>query len=249
MILFHDVAGDGPPIVLLHSSVCDRRMWDAQVTRLSAAGHRVVCPDFRGHGDTPVPAEDYADAEDVRSLLDHLDLDRVTLVGSSFGGRVAQQVAGAWPERVERLLLLCPAPLEWGEQSAEMAAFETAEENLLAEGRVQEAAVLNADTWLGPEAGEAARVAVIEMQRHAFEVQLAAPEVSGREVPGDPSRITARTLAIGGRFDLPDLRAAAAGIPEVIPGAEYRELDWAGHLPSLERPDEITGLIAGFAAD
>jgi 3-oxoadipate enol-lactonase len=51
----YDVAGTGPALVLLHSTVCDRRMWDPQWPVLADAGYRVVRCDFRGYGETPVP--------------------------------------------------------------------------------------------------------------------------------------------------------------------------------------------------
>ncbi|MFB8277666.1 alpha/beta fold hydrolase [Nocardia colli] len=65
MTLPHDVAGDGPPVVLLHAGVCDRRMWAPQWTTLTDAGYRLVRCDFRGFGDAPVPPHPYNDAEDI----------------------------------------------------------------------------------------------------------------------------------------------------------------------------------------
>ena len=70
MILAHDDEGDGPAVVLLHSSVCDRRMWQRQAEVLTAAGHRVIRPDFQGFGESPAPTGSYDEADDVRELLD-----------------------------------------------------------------------------------------------------------------------------------------------------------------------------------
>ncbi|MFD0560895.1 alpha/beta fold hydrolase [Kitasatospora saccharophila] len=53
MTITHEVAGSGPAVVLLHSSVCDRRMWDGQWDALRGAGYRVLRCDFRGFGETP----------------------------------------------------------------------------------------------------------------------------------------------------------------------------------------------------
>ena len=55
VMLAYDVAGSGPAAVLLHSAVCDRRMWDPQWPVLAEAGYRVMRCDFRGFGSTPVP--------------------------------------------------------------------------------------------------------------------------------------------------------------------------------------------------
>ena len=65
----------------------------------------VVALDQRGMGETEAPAGPYTMAEyaaDARALLDHLGLDRVRVVGTSFGGMVAQELAVTAPERVER---------------------------------------------------------------------------------------------------------------------------------------------------
>jgi len=94
---------------LLHSSVCDRRMWDPQWPVLAAAGYRVVRCDFRGFGDSPVADRPYGDAGDVMDLLDHLGIERAALVGSSYGGQVALDVAATRPDAVTALVLLCSA--------------------------------------------------------------------------------------------------------------------------------------------
>ena len=87
------------------------------------------------------------------------------------------------------------------------------------------------------------------MQRHAFEVQLSADEeFSPASGEVDLSAISARCLALSGGHDLPDFRQVAARIPDLIPGARHLELPWAGHLPSLERPSEVTPLLLGFLA-
>ncbi len=177
MTLAHDIAGDGPCVVLLHSSVCDRRMWDPQWGLLVDAGFRVIRPDFRGYGETPPPTSGYDEARDIRDLLDMLGIESTALVGSSFGGRVAQEFAARWPSRVTRLLLLCPAT-RLLEPSDDLRSFGAAEDALLEAGDIEGAVGLNVRTWVGPAADESTRELVARMQRHAFEVQLAAPDVA-----------------------------------------------------------------------
>ena len=81
VMLSYDVAGTGPALVLLHSTVCDRRMWDTQWPVLVDAGYRVVRCDFRGYGETPVPQGPHDDAADV------LDLAGVASASSGVSGR------------------------------------------------------------------------------------------------------------------------------------------------------------------
>ena len=109
MLIDFDDAGSGPAVALLHSSLADRRMWDPQWSVLSGTGLRVVRVDFRGHGSTPAPTSPFNAACDVVAVLDECGIDRVTLIGSSYGGRVAQEVAARWPRRAVALQLWCAA--------------------------------------------------------------------------------------------------------------------------------------------
>lgn len=251
MTLFHDMAGDGPStVVLLHSGVCDRRMWDAQFDALTAAGHRVVRCDLRGFGETPVDAA-HTHCEDVRDLLDTLGIDRAAVVGSSFGGSVALQFAVRHPERVTALALLCTG-MPGHEPSAELRAWGAREDALIEAGELDEAVALNVDTWLGPEAGAEARERVREMQRRAFDVQLLVPKefypVDSGVGAEDLAGIAVPALVVSGANDHPDFRGIAARLATLLPDARPVELEWAGHLPALERPEDTSALLIDYLA-
>lgn len=248
MILIHDVDGpaDAPAVVLLHSSVCDRRMWEPQWQPLLAAGFRVVRPDFRTCGDSPAAEAPYSDHGDVRELLDHLGIRRAALVGSSYGGRVALTLAALHPDRVGALALLCPGR-PGHVPSAELREFGAAEDALLDAGDLVGAAEFNARYWLGPEAGPDTHRLVRDMQLANFR---SVPSATGdHELPEpavDLAAVTAPVLAVGGAHDVADFRRIPAELPSLVPGAAALELPWAGHLPSLERPEEITRLLVPF---
>jgi pimeloyl-ACP methyl ester carboxylesterase len=245
MLLAYDVIGSGPPVLLLHSGVADRRMWDPVAPQLSHR-FRLIRPDFRGYGESPLPPEPYTDADDAAGLLDHLGVADVAVVGSSFGGRVALELAVRHPDRVRELVLLCPAYR--GEPSTPAAdRFAAAEDRLLETGDIEGAVRLNVDTWLGPEATDPVRTQVAEMQRHALAVQLATGTgESGPEqmlVPVSPGQIRVPTVVVSGGHDLDAFQNTARTLAGEIPGAELVELPWAGHLPSLERPDAVVALL------
>ncbi|MEV6348626.1 alpha/beta fold hydrolase [Actinoplanes sp. NPDC051851] len=242
MTLSHDVTGSGPTVVLLHSTAADRRMWDPQIPALTEAGFRVLRCDLRGFGESPMPTGPWNNADDVVALIGSLDSGRVALVGASGGGRVAIEIAARWPDRITRLVLLCTA-LRGHPHSPGMLAFGQREDELLEAGDIDGAVAVNVEQWLGPEADEAARTALSTMQRNVFEVQLAAEDPSPLQVEYDPRTVTARTLLVTGAHDLPDFREIAARLVTEIPGARHVELDWAGHLPSMERPDLINPLL------
>lgn len=248
MTLSHDTAGDGPAVLLLHSGVCDRRMWNPQWQPLIDAGHRLVRCDFRGYGETPAPDRPTSDAEDVRDLLDALAVPHAAVVASSYGGRVALEVAARWPERVDALALLCSG-LTGQEPGDELRAFGAREDALLEAGDVAAAVELNVDFWLGPAADEAARDAVRRMQRLAFDVQLAAEEFPPVRTGIDLAAVRAPTLAVSGGHDVRDFREIAVRLEAELPDARHLELPWAGHLPGLERPAAVTELLTDFLGE
>ena len=108
MLLAHDDQGSGPAVLLIHAGVTDRRMWDPVAGAL-AHTFRVVRPDLRGFGETPLPPGPYCDADDLDTLLGHLGVTHAAVVGSSYGGRVALELATTHPGRVSSLVLLNPA--------------------------------------------------------------------------------------------------------------------------------------------
>jgi 3-oxoadipate enol-lactonase len=245
--LAHDVSGTGPVLVLLHSTVCDRRMWEPQVSAFADAGYQVVRCDFRGFGDTPAPGSPHNDADDVIALLDGLGLAAVTIVGSSYGGKVALEVAARQPERVRALALLC-AGMPGHEPTAALRGFWAGEAACFERGDIDGAVELNVENWLGPDADPAARELVGRMQRRAFDIQLAAPEeIEPIGIAVDLSDIgDTPVLAAWGGKDLPDFRQIAEHLAAALPNTRALELPWAGHLPSLERPGETTAIVLEF---
>src|SRR4051794_14771243 len=111
-------------VVLLHGFAGTRRTWDGVVDRLAAERYRPLALDLRGHGAAAArrPIDFAACAGDVLAAAP----ERFVLAGYSLGGRIAQHVALAAPERVERLMLVSTtAGIEdAGERAARRAADE-----------------------------------------------------------------------------------------------------------------------------
>ena len=244
LLLSHDASGSGSAVLLLHAGIADRRMWDPQLPDLSAR-HRVVRVDLRGFGSSPLPPEPYDHVTDVVAILDEVGVERAAVVGASFGGLVAQELARRFPHRVERLLLVCPASALL-EPDDELRAFWSHEEELLERGDLAAATALNVDTWCGPEASPTARELVSAMQRRAFELQMEREDLAIEEEPGDPSTIDAPVLVVSGDHDLAAFRRSADALARALPRGDLRTLPWAGHLPTLERPDEAGQLMSEF---
>ncbi|MEP9382828.1 alpha/beta fold hydrolase [Nocardioides cheoyonin] len=105
--------GTAPVLLLLHGLACDHHDWDPILPKL-AEKYTVVAPDFLGHGESDKPRADYTlggYANGMRDLLTVLGIDKVTVIGHSFGGGVAMQFAYQFPERTERLVLVDPGGL------------------------------------------------------------------------------------------------------------------------------------------
>ncbi|HEX4978127.1 MAG TPA: alpha/beta fold hydrolase [Nocardioides sp.] len=106
-------AGSGPALLLLHGLGCDHTTWDPVISTL-ARRYTVIAPDLLGHGLSAKPRADYSVggyANGMRDLLTVLGIDKVTVVGHSFGGGVAMQFAYQFPERTERMILVAPGGL------------------------------------------------------------------------------------------------------------------------------------------
>lgn len=103
--------GQGPPLLLLHGLTNTWRVWRPYLSPLGAARELIV-PDLRGHGETPNPAPTLSApqvAADMFALLDALKLDRIQIVGYSFGGHVALRMAAMHPERVDAMVVIAGA--------------------------------------------------------------------------------------------------------------------------------------------
>ncbi len=110
-VLEGESAGDGPPIVLLHGLSATRRNVVQGSRHLIKRGYRLIAYDARGHGSS-APAGSYEYAElvaDLEAVLEHLELERAALVGSSMGAATAMAFTLEQPERVPALVQIIPA--------------------------------------------------------------------------------------------------------------------------------------------
>jgi pimeloyl-ACP methyl ester carboxylesterase len=107
------MAGQGPALLLLHGLGCDHTTWEPVIDSL-ARHYTVIAPDLLGHGLSDKPRADYSlggYANGMRDLITVLGIDKVTVVGHSFGGGVAMQFAYQFPERTERMVLVASGGL------------------------------------------------------------------------------------------------------------------------------------------
>ena len=108
--LFYEEFGSGKPVVLIHGWPLNHEMWEYQLNELPKHNLRCIAYDRRGFGKSDRPFEKYdydTLANDLKELLDQLDLKGVTLVGFSMGGgEIARYIGKYGTSRVEKVILI-----------------------------------------------------------------------------------------------------------------------------------------------
>jgi 3-oxoadipate enol-lactonase len=232
-------------VLLLHPGLGDARSWAPQVEALEAAGHTPLAIDLPGFGTEPLRPGRLSLVEFVADRLE----GQAAVVGCSLGGRVALELAVERPELVERLVLVNAALPGW-EWSEEVQRANEEEEEALDRGDLAAAAETNL-FWLGPDAPEAVRDLVRKMVTRNFELVLPVYE-QVESVPVLPpanerlGEIRVPTLIVLGAEDVPDMTAIADVLERGIPDTRRVTIEGAGHLPSLERPEELNRLLLDF---
>ncbi|MEV6765711.1 alpha/beta hydrolase [Streptomyces sp. NPDC051105] len=250
--LSYVVAGDGPPVVLVHAGVADHRMWDAIVPDLTKR-HTVIRYDLRGFGESAPPAGPFSETDDLRRLLDHLGHERVRLVGASWGGRVAVDFTLTHPGRVHSLALFAP-PWPGYHWSADMVAYDEAETAALASGDLDAAVRTNLDMWLrGPaRRWEDVPAGLADQLRGPMRTSLVNQSVVAKHsqgaTPGDIAVISVPTLVGIGKLDVADFQDIGRRYASEIPDATLVEFATAAHLIALDAPAELTEQLGPFLA-
>ncbi|MEH2587505.1 alpha/beta fold hydrolase [Bradyrhizobium sp. AZCC 1721] len=248
------VVGHGDPVVFLHAAVCDSRMWRAQLDALGAS-NKAIAYDRRGFGETRAEKEDFSAVADLLAVIDAVGNGAPTiLVGCSQGGRVALDTALLHPSYVRALVLIAPAvsgapePIYPSEIEGLMAKLKDAERA----GDLDRVNAIKAHLWLDgplqPEervTGEARRL-FLDMNAIALRSPSAGSNLDVVPTFHRLREISAPSLVIWGDLDFPHIQERSRHIATTMLKGAGHMLTGTAHLPSLERPTEITGLVAEF---
>lgn len=256
--------GSGPAVLLLHGLGCDHTTWDPVIGRL-AEHYTVIAPDLLGHGQSDKPRADYTVggyANGMRDLLTILGIDKVTVVGHSFGGGVAMQFAYQFPERTERLVLVNAGGLG-PEVNALIRAISLPGWDTVMAGLTLPAvrhvnlAILRTLSRLGPRAlrdlGEMAEIydgfKDPAFRRAVRSLTHAVVDRKGQVVTmADRAYLTEAMplLVIWGEDDhvIPPSHAGRAAM--MAPAARIEVLADAGHFPFKDHPDRFADIVLDF---
>jgi 3-carboxy-cis,cis-muconate cycloisomerase len=235
---------EAPVVVLSNSLGSTLGMWDEVVGDL-AADHRIVRYDLRGHGGSPTPPGPYTIDDlgaDLLALLDRLGAERASLIGSSIGGMASLWVAANAPDRVDRLVVIGSAshlgPAQgWIDRSRSVLLDGTA--------GVAEAVT---PRWVSP-AFAAAHPEAMDRYRAMFAAADPAGyagcciAIARMDLTGALGRITSPTLIAVGSEDPATPQELSRTMADAIPGARLALIEGGAHLPSLDQPDLVAGLI------
>jgi pimeloyl-ACP methyl ester carboxylesterase len=252
--------GEGPVVVFCHGVTLSSRVWAKQFASFPAAGFRAVAFDSRGHGesragDTGHSIDNLAD--DLRTVLEELDLRDAVLVGHSMGGMAVQAFAIRHPDVVD-------------ERVAGLVLLSTSSHNLVSDARRVRGAVEKVVN-VGPDVGTFMRQRNLGLllARIGFgddpnpshveatrEMLAACDKATTREAvsallhldltEGLPS-VQAPTLVVVGAADALTPPRDARRIAELVPGSRLVEYPGGGHMLMYERTDEVDALIMEFA--
>ncbi|MDN3919193.1 alpha/beta fold hydrolase [Roseateles violae] len=248
--------GQGRPLLSLHSSSGSHAQWRALAELLTRrGGHQLLMPDLHGHGRSPAWPAQAADSLRIDALAALACLDGVEepvdLVGHSYGGAVALQLALLQPQRVRSLLLYEPVAFgllrryepqgEAWQQIRRIAA-------MVADKPREEAARLFTDYWSGgsgwlqlntaQQATIAERIATVSRHFNAlFAADWGRPELQRLRMP---------VLLVGGVLTREPARRVSELLAAWLPDARQHWLTRAGHLGPLTHASQVAELIADF---
>ena len=248
--------GVGTPMVLVHGFPLDHSMWAAQIDAM-AKSCRVIAPDLRGFGQSPlgnadpqrcISMEQYAD--ELEQLLIVLSIrEPLILVGFSMGGYIAWQFMRKYATRV-RALVQCDTKAAADTEEARTGRLKMAEK--VAEWGSARVAEMMGPKLFAARTFETKPDVVAAVRRIVEHTSPAAIAAAQRGMAARPDMtsflplIKAPTLVLVGAEDAISPSQEMRAIAAAIPNAEYAEVPDAGHMTTMENPGAVSAAITEF---
>jgi 3-oxoadipate enol-lactonase len=246
--LAHDDAGDGPAVVLIHGHPFNRGMWAPQLAALRDR-FRVIVPDLRGYGDSPVTPGTVTMAQlaaDVSDLLDRKAIATAALVGLSMGGLVVMELAAAQPGRWRAYAFVATTAARSTpeERAARLASARTLDEQGMGPIAQEMAARL-----FGPSPAPELTAQIMAMMLGTNPAGAAAALRGRAERPDYQPILTtlrAPALVCTGDHDSYSTAEITRELAGCLPDPEVVLMEGIGHLPNLEQPDAFNEHLLSF---
>ncbi|MDX2006299.1 MAG: alpha/beta fold hydrolase [Meiothermus sp.] len=247
--LYYESAGEGTPVVLVHGFTLDTRMWDDQFLPLTHH-FRAIRYDMRGFGQSGLPSEPYSHADDLKALMEHLEVEQAHLIGLSKGGAVVLDFALTHPNCALSLTLIDGGlnGLKWSPEGSARFA--------LVWQRAREGGIPAAkESWLAHpffvpahrQPGVVARLEQIVSDYSGWHFLNKNPE-RGLEPPAAErlAELKMPLLLMVGEHDTPDLLQAGEFIAQQVPQARHLLLRGVGHMANMEAPELVNAALLEF---
>lgn len=243
-------AAGAPVIAFVNSLGSDFRIWDKVVAALPAE-FGVLRYDKRGHGLSDIGATPYAMADhvgDLAGLLDHLAIAGAIISGLSVGGMIAQGLSAARPDLVRALVL---------NDTAHRIGTEDLWNTRIKAVTEQGIAAIAGDIlarWFTPAFRAETNPDFVGCRNMLVRSPVAGyagtcAALRDTDYTEVARAIAVPTLCVVGDQDGSTPPALVRELADLVPGARYEVIADAAHLPCIEQPARLAGLIAGFAAE
>lgn len=207
--LYYERAGDGPPLLFISGSGADLRNKPNQFDAPIARSFELISYDQRGLGQTEQPTGVYTMAQyadDAAALLDYLKLDRIPVMGVSFGGMVAQEFVLRHPDRVSALVLACTSSGGVGGASYPLHELQDLSPEERAAAHLKVADLRHTDSWINdnPEAWQKRLALTMAGQQGLGNEAGARAQLEARRWHDTYERLGTLSLPVllaGGRYD------------------------------------------------
>lgn len=252
--LHYDVAGDGPPLMLVAGLAADGAFWLSSLATLTTR-FRVITIDNRGAGQTApldAPTSIAAMADDCMALAAHLRLPRLSLAGHSMGGMIVQECALRHPDAVERVVLVATTA-HAGARNHDLFATWSAS-----------FAVTPRRLWfrelfhwvLSPAfMGNPARLDALVELAATYPFQQTPQALAGQvgavaafDARARLAQLRAPALVLAGTRDLLFGIDESAAFAAALPAGRFEAIDGAAHSFPLEAPQALTQPLVRFLA-
>ena len=240
-------AGSGAPILVLHSG--DAREFNSAFVEALARTNRVILPAHPGFRNTELPRH-FTSVDDLAyfhlDLMKEMDLEDVCLIGMSFGGWIAAEIAVRATSRLNSLVLVDAFGIKTGDrEEREIMDFFGVSTAELVDASFVDRSVGEVDLEAYPEDVVLGAV----RNREALAYYGWRPYMHNPTLASWLHRIDVPTLVLWGEQDRVATTDYGRRYAERIPGARFRTVAEAGHYPHLERPSETASIVTEFLAE
>jgi 3-oxoadipate enol-lactonase len=254
--IYFEMKGEGHPLVMVHGQPLDSRMWDEQFEEFSKS-FLTIRFDMPGNGKSGVHNNEFSLLKDMKSLLEFLEIDRTFLIGLSVGGMLCLDFTLAYPEMVDKLVLVSTGLLGWAEVSSERQKFNEKLNAYYQSGDKEQSIQLMTNTWLaGPfrsadKVNQDIKVKFYEMVRTSFNKErgkgkMILPETRTIDVV---ENISVPTLIVSSELDFPEFIEIAKFLNGKIKNSQLISIQGTAHMINMEKPIEFNYQVACFLAN